>query len=102
MRKLLVISYWLLVLFLPVGFLTLHPDQVLAQGENELLPAGNVIESDYIRAANQIQIDGEIKGDAFLMGGLVTVNGKVDGDLFIAGGKVTVNGEVGNSVRIAG
>ncbi len=92
--KLLVIGYWLLM-----GLL---PRPVYAQGENELIASGTVIDSDFVRAAQTIQVDGEIKGDAYLAGGLVTVNGKIDGDLFVLGGKVNVNGEVGNSIRIIG
>lgn len=91
---LLVIGIWI--------FTLATPRLVFAQGENELLPSDQVIDSDFVRSANTIQIDGEIKGDAFLTGGLVTVNGKVDGDLFVLGGKVNVNGEVGNSVRVLG
>lgn len=67
---------------------------------SELLPSGQVIDSDYFRTGQTIQIDGEIKGDAFLAGGIVTVNGRVDGDLFIIGGKVNINGSVGNSIRV--
>ncbi|MCL4390249.1 MAG: hypothetical protein M1484_02595 [Patescibacteria group bacterium] len=90
----------LLIAYCPLFILAARP--VVAQSENELLPSGQVIDSDFVRAANTIQIDGEIKGDAYLAGGLVTVNGKIDGDLFILGGKVNVNGEVDNSVRIVG
>lgn len=90
---------WILTFIFTVLVL---PKTVVAQSENELLPTGQVIESDYIRAANTIQINGDVKGDAFLTGGVVTINGKIDGDLFIAGGKVSVNGPVGNSVRIIG
>lgn len=91
MKRLVVLIFLLLV-----GF---WPRAVYAQG-NELLPAGQVIDSDYIRAGQTVQIDGEIKGDAFLAGGIVTVNGKIDGDLFIAAGKANINGVVGNSVRV--
>lgn len=70
--------------------------------QDELLPVGQTIQSDYIKAANQVQIDGNIEGDAFLAGGLVVINGKIDGDLFVFGGKVNINGEVGNSVRVFG
>lgn len=88
---------WLvLVLFLLVFF----PFQVWAIGE--LLPAGQVIGSDFLRTGQIVQVDGEIEGDAFLAGGLVTVNGVIHGDLFVLGGKVTVNGRVGNSIRIVG
>jgi cytoskeletal protein CcmA (bactofilin family) len=82
--------------------LLLEPSIVFAQGQNEFLRTGQVIDSDYFKAGQTIQINGDVHGDTFLAGGMVTVNGKVDGDLFIVGGKVIVNGEVGNSVRIVG
>lgn len=93
MRKILFI---VLLSFLSSFFFS-HP--VLA-ADYELLPAGQTIDSDYIRAGNVVQIDGDINGDAFITAGVVTVNGKISGDLFVAGGKVNINGEVGNSVRI--
>ncbi len=91
--------HWRVSLGLIFFIFYLVPAPVLAQGY-ELLPAGQVIGSDFIRAADTVQIDGEIKGDAFLAGGLVTVNGPVDGDLFVVGGKVNINGPVGNSIRV--
>jgi len=95
MKKVL-LSFLLVLIFLAFG----APSSVWANSQFERLSAGTTIESDYIRAAQSIQIDGVIKGDAFLMGGIVTINGKIDGDLFVIGGKVNVNGEVGNNVRI--
>ncbi len=92
--------FFLAVLLLSLISLALLPQPVLANNEYERLPAGAVIESDYIRAAQSIQIDGEIHGDTFLTGGVVTINGKIDGDLFVVGGKVSVNGEVTNSIRV--
>jgi cytoskeletal protein CcmA (bactofilin family) len=88
-----------MIFFLALAF---SPVRVFAQSENEFLPSGTEINSDYIRLANVVQIDGEVHGDAFLVGGVVIVNGKIDGDLFVFGGKVTVNGLVGNSIRIIG
>jgi cytoskeletal protein CcmA (bactofilin family) len=87
-----------LIVFFIVAFL--FPRTISAQSRNELLPANTRIQSDYIRTAETIQIDGEIEGDVFLSGGVITINGKIGGDLFAIGGKVTVNGEVGNSIRI--
>lgn len=95
MRRLLVI----LILLTVLSFFFPHP--VVAQG-NELLPVGQVIDSDYIRTGQTVQVDGDINGDAFLAGGIVTVNGKIGGDLFVLGGKVNINGPVGNSIRVIG
>lgn len=95
MKKWVFVTFFLLVS-------ALLPSRVLAQTENEFLPSGTEINSDYIRVANVVQIDGTVHGDAFLAGGVIIVNGKIDGDLFVFGGKVTVNGSVGNSIRIVG
>lgn len=96
MRKYL---YFFLFLLFSIRF-PLSATPVFAS--NELLPSDKIIDSDYIRFADIVQIDGEIKGDAFLGGGLVTVNGKIDGDLFILAGKVTVNSQVSGSIRVFG
>ncbi len=92
-------------LFLSLLALTItlfFPQFVRAQGESQLLPANQVIDSDFFRFGRTVQIDGTINGDAFLGGAIVTVNGHIGGDLFIFGGKVNVNGPVDNSIRILG
>lgn len=90
-----------LIIFLFFLFLSnFHPRSVVADSNFERLETGQVIDSDYIRAAQTIQIDGTINGDAFLVGGLVTVNGPVQGDLFVAAAKTNINGPVGGSIRI--
>ena len=91
-----------LVLCLLASLTLALPAKTFAGENSFLLPTGQIIETDFLRAAENVQIDGHITGDAFLAGGMVTINGKIDGDLFIAGGKVNVNGEVGNNVRIFG
>lgn len=68
----------------------------------ELLPAGQVINSDYFQSGQAVQIDGDINGDVFLAGGIIVVNGKINGDLFVLGGKININGAVENNVRVAG
>ncbi len=87
-----------LLVFIILLFVTGASAPVHAQGSS-LLPAGQVIDSDYFQTGETVQIDGEVRGDAFLLGGVVTVNGKVDGDLFALGAKVNLNGEVGGSIR---
>lgn len=94
--------YKLTLLFLGCCVLLLLTQVGVVHAQNEILIAGQQIDSDHVRSGQTVQIDGQINGDAFLMGGLVTVNGKIDGDLFILGGKVNVNGEVTNSIRIIG
>ena len=89
----------ILIFLIVLSFLLVFPVKI---NGSELLPSGQIIESDFIRVGETVQIDGEIKGDAYLAGTVVTVNGKIDGDLFVLGGKVSVNGPVGGSIRILG
>jgi hypothetical protein len=95
MKRLLIIASIFFLLFPTLAKPALAADY-------ELLPAGRTIDSDYIRGAETIQIDGDINGDAFLAGGIVTVNGRISGDLFVLGGKVNISGPVGNSIRVLG
>lgn len=88
------------LIFIFLSYLSMRP--VLADSKYERLPSETIIDADYIRASQNIVIDGTINGDAYLVGGIVTVNGTVTGDLFVAGGKVNVSGPVGGSVRAVG
>jgi cytoskeletal protein CcmA (bactofilin family) len=96
------ISKKILLLFIGLTSFFLFKSTVQASSEFVRLPQNQIIDSDYIQAAQSIQVDGLIKGDAFLAGGLVTVNGTIDGDLFVLGGKVVVNGVVNNNIRVLG
>ena len=89
-------------IFLLFSFLFLFSPPAFALAPSELLPANQVINSDFARYGQTVQIDGEIKGDVFLAGGIVTVNGQIDGDLFVLGGKVNINGPVEGSIRVLG
>lgn len=76
------------------------PSIVLAVDETFRLDSSQVIDTDFVRLAKNIQIDGNIRGDVFLIGGSVTVNGNIDGDLFIIAGKAVINGNVQNNLRL--
>lgn len=93
-------KFLVLLIFIFVGFVPAR--SVLANSNFERLSSETTIDADYIRAAQNIVIDGTINGDAYLAGGIVTVNGNVTGDLFVAGGKVTISGQVGGSIRAVG
>lgn len=95
MKRLLLTLLALILVFLTLSFTPVQADSTF-----DYLSADQIIDSDYIRFANNIQIDGQIKGDAFLVGSVVTVNGQIDGDLFVLAAKVNVNGIVGSNIRI--
>lgn len=104
MKRLIAITIVIAIFNFQFGFAPLRGsifNRVWARG-GEVLPVNRVIESDYIKYAETVVLDGKVDGDAFLAGGLVTVNGEVTGDIFVAGGKVVINGPVGQSVRVFG
>ncbi len=92
-----------LVLLLFIGlttFFLLCPKVQAANSDYVRVKQNELIESDYLQAAQAIQIDGVIRGDAFLSGGVVTINGVIDGDLFVLAGKVVINGTINNNLRV--
>ncbi len=64
--------------------------------------AKEVINDDLYLAADEITIDGIVKGDAVVAASPITLNGTVEGDLIAAGRRITLNGSVNDDVRIAG
>jgi hypothetical protein len=67
-----------------------------------IVPAGAVIEGDYVAAGRTVQISGTVNGDVYVAGGDVLVDGVINGDLLAAGGIMTVSGTVSADLRAAG
>lgn len=68
---------------------------------NIVVPANQIINSDYFAAGNSVTVMGTINGDAYVAGGNVTFDGIVNGDIIAAGGTITIRGAAQN-VRVAG
>jgi cytoskeletal protein CcmA (bactofilin family) len=66
------------------------------------IPAQEVINDDLYLWADNITIDGIVKGDAIVSAKQITINGTVEGDLIAAAQVVTVNGTVNDDIRMAG
>lgn len=61
-----------------------------------------VVDDDLYATANQVVVEGTIRGDLVAFGQSVTVDGTVEGDLIGAGQSVEIGGEVDDDARIAG
>lgn len=70
--------------------------------ETVVVPAGTVIQGDYVAAGRTVQISGTVNGDVYVAGGDVVVDGAINGDLLAVGGMITVSGTVSENLRAAG
>lgn len=63
--------------------------------------ATEVVNEDLYAFANNVTIDGTIKGDLVTAAGVVTINGTVEGDVLGAAQTLIINGTVGETARVA-
>lgn len=61
-----------------------------------------IIDGNFIKAGNVIDINGSVNGDVIVAGNSITIAGAVAGDVIAAGNSITITGPVGGSVRVAG
>ncbi len=66
------------------------------------VPAGKVIEGDFLAYGDVVEISGIVNGDVYAAARRVSVDGTVNGDLLAAAGSVAVSGKVAHDARIAG
>ncbi len=71
-------------------------------GDQVIVGPDEVVDDDLYATANEVVVEGTIRGDLVAFGQSVTVDGTVEGDLIGAGQSVEVGGEVDDDVRIAG
>jgi len=71
-------------------------DQAIYIGPEE------IIEGNFIKAGNTIEVAGAVNGDVIVAGNIVTIAGPVAGDVIAAGNIVRVTGPVSGSIRVAG
>jgi cytoskeletal protein CcmA (bactofilin family) len=71
-------------------------------GDQVIVGPDEVVDDDLYATANEVVVEGTIRGDLIAFGRSVTVDGTVEGDLVGAGQSVEVGGEVDDDVRIAG
>lgn len=66
---------------------------------NVVLPKNEVFVGTYIRAADDVEINGTIEGDAFIVAQNITINGMVRGNVYLAGSNVNINSNIGGAVH---
>lgn len=71
-------------------------------GANAVVKKGEVIDRTLFITGNNVEVNGEIKGDLFCAGQTVTVNAKVSGDIICGGMTLNIGGTVEGDVRLAG
>ena len=71
-------------------------------GDSVVIGPDEVVDDDLYVTANNVVIDGTIRGDLVAFGQNITVDGTVEGDLIAAGRSVEIRGMVEDDVRIAG
>src|ERR671910_2309946 len=71
-------------------------------GDSVVIGPDEVLEDDLYVTANNVVIDGTIRGDLVAFGQSITVDGTVEGDLIAAGRSVEIRGMVEDDARIAG
>jgi len=71
------------------------------QGNNLVIPAGEVVNDDLYLFGSGIKIDGSVNGDVIAFGDRIAVNGPVNGNFNGAANYITVKGKVQDSVRAA-
>lgn len=70
--------------------------------DTAVLEKGVVEEDDYYAVSGNVDISGDVLGDAVLGGGNILVSGTVGQDILLAGGMTVLSGAVGDDVRVAG
>lgn len=71
-------------------------------GDQVIVGPDEVVDDDLYATANEVVVEGTIRGDLVAFGQSVTVDGTVEGDLIAAGQSVEIGGEVDDDARIAG
>ncbi|MFA5022038.1 MAG: hypothetical protein WC508_03100 [Patescibacteria group bacterium] len=86
-------------------FLLAAPFLVLAaevQDQTVEIGADQIIEGNFIKAGNIIDIKGAVHGDVIVAGNSITISGPVAGDVIAAGSTIKITGAVLGSVRVIG
>lgn len=61
-----------------------------------------IIEGNFIKLGNIIDIAGSVNGDVIVAGNSITISGPVAGDVIVAGNNIKISGPVSGSVRVVG
>lgn len=68
-------------------------------GERVVIDAATVINDDLFVTADELVIDGTIKGDLYALANTLTINGTVEHDVSAGARNIIINGAVGDTLR---
>jgi cytoskeletal protein CcmA (bactofilin family) len=94
----------LLALWVALGALTFALPAHAADsrtGDTVTVGANEVVNDDLYAFANQVTIDGRIKGDLVGAASRLVVNGTIEGDVLFAAQTIIINGTINDDARIA-
>src|SRR5918995_2529152 len=97
--SLIVIGFTLLAVLIVVSPVWAVESQ---SGDQVIIGPDEVVDDDLYATANQVVVEGTIRGDLVSFGQSVTVDGTVEGDLIAAGQSVELGGVGDDDARIAG
>jgi hypothetical protein len=99
---------WLGVMLLVMLGLLVLAGQVSAsealQGDECIIAADEIIESDLYVICNSLLIEGTVQGDLIggAWGATIAAGGTVEGDVWLVGGQLRIDGAVADDIRFAG
>jgi cytoskeletal protein CcmA (bactofilin family) len=103
MKKLKLILLALVVMAVPLlALATTSYAGDFRSGNNTVIGKDEIIDRTLFISGNNVEINGEIKGDIFCAGQNITINARVSGDVLCAGMNIRVDGTVDGDVRVAG
>jgi cytoskeletal protein CcmA (bactofilin family) len=97
--SLIVIGFTLLAVLLVISPVWAVESQ---SGDQVIIGPDEVVDDDLYATANEVVVEGTIRGDLVAFGQSVTVDGTVEGDMIAAGQSVEIGGEVDDDARMAG
>jgi cytoskeletal protein CcmA (bactofilin family) len=72
-----------------------------ASAEDIRVGTGDIVDDDLYAVANNITIDGTVRGDVFAGARTVTVNGTIEGNLTAAAQSIVINGSIQSNLTAA-
>lgn len=96
------VGYFLITIvsILAFGVHTAQANSVIRTGDKVSIGEDQLIEGDFYSAAGKINLSGNVKEDALIIGSQVTINGDIAQDAILIGGTVDVYGNIGDDLRI--
>jgi len=84
--------------------LAIQQDVSAKKADNNMVYVGpdEVIESNFYKAGNMVEVAGTVNGDLFVAGNMINVTGKIEGDIFAVGSMIKINDQVEGNVRVLG